>query len=206
MNFKKNNFIYGIYSNNLERFFLVSDDCWMTMHSAKLLSSKFSLTVCAIDKNIPINNSNCIWWTLTDASITKADKQSPRLSIAGNKLEQLENFIVDTTKEKLEEYQEISQFVIQVVEAAWLTHALVTFSDHKQYMTLIDADPMFISMHDDSGIDGGFLNGVDKILYTCTDKKSAELALDHLVNDTVNNKMPTYLSYYKNIFKSQLNE
>jgi len=195
--------MYGIYSNNLERFLLISNDLWMLMHTANLLSSKFILCVCMIDETVNIDNSNCLTWTLSDPAMAISDKQIPRLKIINNKLRDTGLISVDVPIDQIIKYQEFSKFVLEISQAARMTDALLNSSSQQYFLNLLDSNDRLITLNDDTGIPGGFLSSIDKILYLADNKETALDKILNLINEPEGTLSlltlykTTFLNFYK---------
>ena len=190
--------MYGIYSINLERFLLISNDLWMLMHSANLLSSKFVLCVCMIDDDVQIYNSNCLTWTLSDPTIAILDKQTPRLKFVHKALFDTGRFPVDIPLEKIVKYQEFSNFVLNVSNAARITDALLNANNQKYFLKLLDSTDNIVSINDDTKIPDGFVLSIDKILYLADSKDEAFDKILNLINEPINTV--SWLASYKKTF------
>lgn len=199
------NTTYGIYSSNLERFLLIDNDLWPLLHTARLLSSKLFLSVCNIDSSVPINNDNCISWSLIDPTIPKTDMQLAKLVDVGSGLENLGDLFIDVSKQKLKEYQYYSRFVLSAVKSAWLTEAVLNSSQQTYFLKLLDIKEDFYKVDDDSGIKNGFLFNIDKILYLSETAEECLDKIDVLLNDqTV--ETPEWLAQYKLHFIRNLDD
>jgi hypothetical protein len=201
--------MYGIYLNNISRFLLISNDLWMLMHTANLLSSKFTLCVCLISKEIKINNSNCLTWTLEDPSMAISDRQIPRLKIVNDKLKDTGVIIENEgwvksqgldTISVISEYQEFAKFVLAVTQSARMTDALLNASNQTYFLNLLDSTENIISLKDDTNLPGGFLYSIDKILYLANSKEDALSKMSMLIPDNADRLLTeykkTFLSFY----------
>ena len=190
---------YGIYNNGLERFVAVSDDLWITHNAAKLLSSKFSSTVCILN-NKNITNNNCHMWGLVNNSQARQDQQSPAIAL----IDQIEEkgLPVDFDNNDLISDKEFVDFVVLSSYALYLTDAICNASNQKFYNKLV-GDNILTKSNDDSGISEGFIISIEKILYLSASKDEALNKFAAILNDLTTNR-PGQLKMYKNIFNSFL--
>jgi hypothetical protein len=190
---------YGIYNNGLERFVAVSDDLWITHNAAKLLSSKFSSTVCILN-NKNITNNNCHMWGLVNNSQARQDQQSPAIAL----IDQIEEkgLPVDFDNNDLISDKEFVDFVVLSSYALYLTDAICNASNQKFYNKLV-GDNILTKSDDDSGIPEGFIVSIEKILYLSASKDEALDKFTAILDDLTTDR-PGQLKMYKNIFNSFL--
>jgi len=193
---------YGIYNNGLERFVAISDDLWSIHHTAKLLSSKFSSTVCVVSQP-EITNENCHLWGLTSHANAKQDRQTPVLVIVNNAVE-VKGFPDDTTEEAFYSDKEYIQFVLKVSYAMRLTDAVCNTGDQTFYNKFFPEHNL-TKIVDDSGIIGGFVTSIEKILYFSLSKQDAINQLN-VVLDSTGSDRPGQTTAYRNMFNSLLGQ
>jgi hypothetical protein len=192
---------YGIYNNGLERFVTVSNDLWTVLQAAKLLSSKFSSTVCVIN-NPDINNDNCYLWGLTEHAQAKQDRQTPVIVLV-NSVE-VKGFPIDISEEAFSSDKKFIDFVLKATYALKLTDGLCNTGDQGFYNKFFN-DDILSKIVDDSGVINGFVNAIEKILYFALNSQEA---LDK-INATLTDKSttrPGQLTIYKQTFLSFLAE
>lgn len=195
--------IYAIYSNNLERFLLVKNDLWTTFHSAKLLSSKLCLTVCEVNSNTNLTNSNCLTWSLEDTNLALSDRQVPRLLRLDRAVIDLKLPAVDMVYDKIVAYKNFSNFVYNCVNAAWYTDALLNTSNQKYFLDILDLDSNLEFSYDPLITGKSFLKEVDKILYLSNSKEEITDGLQDFFNQK--SKDPVTLNLYKKTFFQLIN-
>jgi hypothetical protein len=194
--------MYAIYSNNLERFLLVDDDLWVLRHTAILISSKLTTSICEIN-NIEINKSNCTEWTLSIPSMSKQDQQIPKLSIIGNAIEK--SIALSTEEnEKLKEDCIFCLYVLNVVKSSWYVNALYNSSNQKYFLDLLKIKSLSY-VHDETGIEGGFIPSIDEILYSSSSKEVAELKINAMFDNKFSSS-PTLLLKYAKSFRKYYDE
>jgi hypothetical protein len=193
----------GIYSNNLERFILIKKDLWVTLSTARLLSSKLCLTVFLIELDSNITNNNCLTWGLVNPELAVSDRQLARLSIIqSHDIVDLKSFSPDIDRNKMLDYHQFSEFVYASLESAWITDALLNPGDQKFFINLIDPEFTLTQVSDNTGMDESFLYQINKILYLSNNKQEALASFENLfIQDTI---MPTNLRLYRNIFNNYL--
>jgi len=201
--------MYGIYLNNISRFLLISNDLWMLMHTANLLSSKFTLCVCLISKEIQIDNTNCLTWTLEDPSMAATDRQIPRLRIINDKLkdtgvileneEWLSNQGLSTLK-LATEYQDFAKFVLAVSQASRMTDALLNSNNQQYFLNLLDSTEDITSLRDETNLPGGFLHSIDKILYLANSKEDALQKMSMLIPEDSDRLLSAYRNTFLNFY------
>jgi len=190
--------MFGIYSNNLERFLIINNDLCLTMQTAKLLSSKFCLSVCKINNSSCIDNSNCLTWSLTDPSMAVADRQVPRLTIIDNNLFDTKTYPA-ISKEVLFEYHQFCKSVYNIVKASRITDALLNSNDQSYFLKLLDVqDSTIVSLSDDTGLEVPFLLQVDKILYMSTSIKEINEKIEKIFIQYTS--LPSTVALYKKTF------
>jgi hypothetical protein len=191
---------YGIYNNGLERFVAISDDLWTIHHSAKLLSSKFSSTVCVIS-HPDITNDNCHLWGLSHHSAAKQDRQTPVLVIIDSAVE-IKGFPDDTTEADFFSDKSYIQFLVKVTYALRLTDAICNTGDQHFYNKLF-GEHNLTKIIDDSGIDSGFIPSVESILYFSANEAEA-IDKFNIILLGENSSRPGQTSTYRNTFNSLL--
>jgi hypothetical protein len=156
-----------------------------------------------IDETVNIDNSNCLTWTLSDPAMAISDKQIPRLKIINNKLRDTGLISVDVPIDQIIKYQEFSKFVLEISQAARMTDALLNSSSQQYFLNLLDSNDRLITLNDDTGIPGGFLSSIDKILYLADNKETALDKILNLINEPEGTLSlltlykTTFLNFYK---------
>jgi hypothetical protein len=192
---------YSIYSNSDDRFLLISDDLWTTMHTAKMLCSKMSLSVCNLGEIEDIEN--VLLWGLSDPNESNSGQQHPAYCIIKKGIEYKGNPEVDFNI--LNEHQRYVLFVNKAVRASWLTDALFNNTNQDYYLSLL-GERKFHTVKDDSGVRDGFLFSIDRVLYTSMTQEEAELRFMQEVFDFEKSSRPTSLKLYSEKFHSILAE
>lgn len=194
--------MYYLYSNTHERFLAGTDDLWVTLMSAKLFSSKMSLTICDLGSNAIIKD-NYINWGLVDPSEAKQNQQIPSLMISKFGGE-FKGTVLDISLNRLLDYQKTFLGVYNIINSAWITDALYNSVDQRLLMNLFDGNK-FAAVDDDSGIDNGFLHTIYKIVYFSSSLEEMEIKILEIFNNKKSGR-PTNLDLYKNAFYKFLNE
>lgn len=187
---------YCLYLNSIERFILINDDIWTSMNTAKVLSSKMCLCVCEIS-NQNLDNDSCLEWGLVDSSESKQTQQHPSLSII-KKGACYRGYPVDIASERLIYDKKFVEFVYRITKASMLVDALMNNVNQKFYLELLDENEI-MSVNDDSGIKGGFLKNVNKILYLSNSVDEISEKLNVMFDDKQSDR-PTNLMNYKKMF------
>jgi hypothetical protein len=195
------NCFWGIYSNNLERFILFDEDRWILFHTAKLLSSKFSLCVCSIDSKF--KNVIPLEYGLSNPSIAKQDQQVPLLITEVQNIS-IKDAVKDIPVDILIEQIEYAKLSLNFVRASWITDAMYNNADHRFYLNLID-ETNIPPRDDAAGSSRGFRNSIDRIIFLSNNKEELESSLIDVFN-TLESSRPTNLKIYKNTFYKILGE
>lgn len=185
-----------IYSNTHERFITSTNDLWVTMMTAKLMSSKMSL--CVVDDQLNnLSNNECITWGLVNPGEAKQNQQNPSLLISQQGIE-FKGDVLDIEVSKLVEYQKTTLGVYNILRSAWITDALHNTVDQNTFLKLFN-DSTFISVNDDSGVEGGFLLSIYKIVYLSLSLEEMYSKIDDILNDPKSSR-PTNLNIYRTAF------
>lgn len=193
--------LWAAYSVNLERFILIDSDPWTLLHTCKLLSSKFTLCVSAIENVDPI--SDPLNYTLANPSTVKQDQQVPLLVPQIQKIKMKETDI-EIPLNILYSQIAYAEFSLKVVKASWVVDSMYNDSDHNFYLNLLDEKDI-ISKKDSSGLENKFLHLIDRIIYRANDIKQLKTSLENIF-DTSNSIRPTNLKIYKSMFYKLLEE
>jgi hypothetical protein len=193
---------YGIYSINLERFIAIDFDLWVTMHTAKLLSSKMSLCVFKFISDLDINNTNCINFTLDNTWYVKQDSQYPRLINMDGDVYHI-GLPLDIDLSVLDQHFKFCIRTLNIIKSAWITDAELNTSNRQYFQNLLE-EIYLQGNPDDSGIEIGFLKSIDKILYLSNNILEVDEKLNKLFNDP-NSIFVTNLKMYKLKFFETLN-
>lgn len=157
--------MFYIYSDPQSRFLAVTQDLWVTVTLAKLLSSKMSLTVCNPPKNFNLlTNEECTEWSMTDISEARQGHQLPVLTDINSGIE-FKGPVPDLPGDLLKRYQTFILESYNILYAAWLTDASLNSSNSKFFEPFFDESLSPETVWDDSGVQGGFLNSVYQIIY-----------------------------------------
>ena len=194
--------MYAIYLNDIERFIALEKDLWIAHLSAKLLSSKLSICICDIGNETAITNYNCIQWTMSTPDLPTST-QYPRLIISKDSKLEYVGDPVNTNMDVLKTHQKFCLLVLKVVMAAKMTDILLNHADRKYFQSLLSCTEVAASP-DDSGIPGGFLYNIEKILYLQTSEKDILSHIGTMFNDPTN-ILPRNLAQYKFLFYKYLN-
>lgn len=192
----------GLYSNNLERFLLVKPDQFIGLHTAKLLSSKFFISVFNF-QNKKINNENCKTWSLKNPGLAMLDRQIPRMKFIKNQLIDLKSLPLDISEDIFINYQKFSNFCYNVVMASRITDATLNSSNQDYFMSLLDIHLNLKIYSDDTGLAIPFLTQIDKILYMSMSIDEAKTLISNIFLSDTN--MISNLKIYKKTFYHYLN-
>jgi len=191
---------FGLYSNSLERFLNVSCDLWITMHCARLLSSKMSICVCPIDDD-NINEKNCYKYGLKEPSDAKQNVQMSQL-VSKTYGEEYKGDPLDISINTLSKHRSYIRFVFKIVKASWLTDAQLNDSNHIDFLDL-EADSCFSLEQDSIGFVGGFRKNIDHILYFSLDEEEVRSKINSFF-DYQKSTRPTMLKKYETIFREYM--
>lgn len=191
---------YAIYNNGLERFVAISEDLWTVHHAAKLLSSKFSSTVCIVSTD-EITSENCHLWGLAKHASAFQERQTPIIVLVGDAVE-LKGFPDDITEEEFASDKSFIAYVLAMTYAMLLTDGLCNTGDQHFYNKFFKDMPV-ATIVDDSGVPGGFLSSMEQVLYFASTKEEASAKIrEILVNP--DSSRPSQLTMYRETFKSLL--
>jgi hypothetical protein len=188
--------MYAIYFNDIERFILVEEDLWLTLHACRLLSSKFSIFICSTVNNEHITNETCYLYNLSTTELPTFS-QYPRLIDVNLNFEHV-GLHLGVPLETILEKRKFCQFVIKVLKAAWMTDSILNVADSKFFQTLLEIKEIE-SEHDFSGIPTGFIKSIERILYLSESEEEILEKIDSLLNDS-NSYLPGALAQYKKTF------
>lgn len=191
----------GLYSNNAERFLLVKDDQWIGLQTARILSSKFFISVFNFE-NKKINNTNCINWGLKNPGLAMLDRQIPAMKFIENQVVDLKKPPLDIPKEIFIRYQKYATFCYNVTFASRITDALLNHGNQDYFLSLLDITPDLKIYSDDTGLPVPFLTQIDKTLYMSTSIDEARQNIDNIFLTETN--MVSQLKFYKSTFYSYL--
>lgn len=192
--------LYGIYSNNLERFVYTSTDLWLLMHSAKLLSGKMTLCVININDN-NIDRDNCIQYSLLNSTKAKQNVQIPQL-VLDSEGEQYQGKPLDIDADLFLKQIKFIRYLIKVVNSTWLTDAQLNVSDHNLLLSLLGSNNLR-KVNDDCGIKQGFKFSMDQILYTSNTIDEIKQRISNLF-DYANSERPTNMKIYESTFRKYM--
>lgn len=195
----------GLYSINLERFLLVKEDRWIMLIAAKLLSSKYTLSVVEFENSM-INDTNCYTWGIKDSGQIASDRQIPRLQILeGNEILDKKNSCPDVYGNQFDECRKYCDFVYKTVLSSRMVDALLNTNDQKYILSLFNKTPNELQItSDDTGLDDSFLINIDKILYFSQTIDEAKILILQLLETQTN--MVSNFNNYKKIFRNFLEQ
>lgn len=188
---------YAIYLNSAERFILILEDLWLALQAARILSSKMSLCVCDISNFQPVKDDECLEWGLLDASESKQNQQHPSLSIIKKGILK-KGKQVDINSEILDRDKDFASFVVKIIKSSFIVDSLYNNVNQKFYLDLLDERDLQ-SVADDSGVKGGFVRYINKILYLSNSKEEIKTKLDEMFDNDKSSR-PTNLKMYKAAF------
>jgi hypothetical protein len=194
--------MYAIYLNDLERFIAIEQDLWIAHASAKLLSSKLSICICDIGNESSITNYNCWQWTLSTPDLP-ASTQYPKLVVPKDSKLEFVGDPINTDMEMLKLHQQFCLLVLKIVLAAKMTDAELNAGDRKYFQLLLEIDSLSTTP-DDSGIPGGFLHNIEKILYLNSSTTDIMANIELMFNNS-ESIFPRNLAQYKSLFYKYLN-
>jgi len=194
--------MYAIYLNDIERFIALEKDLWIAHSATKLLSSKLSICICDIGNESPITNANCLQWTMSNPDLPLST-QYPKLIISKDSKIEFVGDSINVDMTVLKAHQKFCLLVLKIVMAAKMTDILLNHADRKYFQSLLSSTEI-TSSPDDSGIPGGFLHNIEKILYLQTSEKDILSRIDVILNDPTN-ILPRNLAQYKFLFYKYLN-
>jgi hypothetical protein len=191
---------YGIFSNSIERYLLLSKNSWATLHTAKILSSKFSTTVHELESLIDIVDKDCFFYGVKNTQIIKQESQCPSLIEVNDPIVFLGNPL-DISKDVLISHKNFCNYAFKVVCSSWKTDAVLNKTNNKFFLNFYQSLSLSVT-NDESTIDNGFLKSIDKILYFETSIKDCEEKINQLFLSNIRNDS---LKSYKNLFFKEMN-
>lgn len=161
--------VYGVYLSSLDRFlFLDRLDLNATLHAAKLLSGKMSLTTYVLPQKNDMTSEDSLSWVLRAKNkIRLSEIDKPRLLLIEDgdeirKIGEPKDIEMDTVLR----HREYALFVLRVTYAMRLTDALCNSTEHPFYMKFFpDIASNLGYQSDDSHWPNGFIFNIEKILY-----------------------------------------
>jgi hypothetical protein len=100
-------------------------------------------------------------------------------------------------------HQQFCLLVLKVVLAAKMTDAELNAGDRKYFQSLLEIDSLSTTP-DDSGIPGGFLHNIEKILYLNSSTTDIMANIELMFNNS-ESIFPRNLAQYKSLFYKYLN-
>ena len=192
---------WAAYSVNLERFVLVDRDSWPLLHTAKLLSSKFSPCVCAIEDHAsPLRPLD---YTLENPSNAKQDQQVPLLVPQIQKIK-LKETDIEMPLDILYSQIDYAELSLKIVKASWIVDSMYNDSDHSFYLNLLN-EKGIETKKDSAGLEDKFLHLIDRIIYQSDNVAELNSSLENIF-DTKKSIRPTNLKIYKSTFYKLLEE
>lgn len=184
----------GIYCQTLDRWILVDDrDFWITLETAKVLSSKVATTVYVFPPHSKMTNENCHLFSIWDKTAEKRDSspdvilsQMPTLRVfrehnciydAGHP----EDFLGSTVVEDLRDYVNYCHTVMTAVE---ISNALTAHKSFMQFSRTYLPEAMITDL---SAFNAGAKSEVDfrtevkRILYHSSKKLDASAAINRVI-------------------------
>lgn len=185
---------YGIFLNSSQCFILSATDLWITLHTAKLLSSKFPTCVCDISNfdNISLNPESK---TLIDLSEITNDTKLFKITKGLKKNTSITEDIISV--------KDLATYYYHVVTAAWLTDAYLNSSNQNFYLECIDEE-LFLSFDDLLGFKKGFKKSIDNILYLSLSISEIDYEIQKFFKSECSLR-PPMLKAYEKTFYSILN-
>lgn len=188
---------YAIYLNSAERFILILEDLWLALQASRVLSSKMSLCVCDISNFETVPTNECLDWGLIDASESKQNQQHPSLSIIKKGISK-KGPQLDIDKERIKKDRDFCNFVVKITKSSFIVDSLYNNVNQKFYLDLLDERDLQ-SVADDSGVKGGFIRNINKILYLSNSEEEIKFKLDEMFGNDKSSR-PTNLKMYKTAF------
>lgn len=197
---------YGIFSNSVERYLLFDTECWLTLHTAKVLSSKFSIMVHEIDQEVFLENALSLQYTLSNSPQIKQDSQSPFLIKVPNLINYIDSKPNDIDYQTIFNHKKLCDYTHNVLYAAWRTDAFLNKTNNRYFLQISNFTNLS-SNSDESTLDSGFLNLIDNILYYSLSIEEIKNKLTNLFISSVrNNSIKTYKELFYNELLSITNE
>lgn len=193
--------MYAIYLNDSERIIALEKDLWVALESAKLLSSKLSLCICDIG-NTKLTNNTCIRWTILAPELPTSIQYPRLVPIQKLKLKNI-GYPIGVNIDSLKKDQQFCLLILKIVLSAKMTDAELNAGDRKYFQSLLEIDDLSTSS-DDSGIPGGFLHTVEKILYLNSNTTDVMSQIELMFNNS-ESIFPRNLAQYKSTFYKYLN-
>lgn len=186
---EKNASRYGIYSTGIDRFILIDRfDLWITLTTAKLLSSKIPTIVFCINDNVPnFPASDTLFLTIANKSVHQSESQTPSLTRIGGETSIVDagapiDYSSDEQIEMLAKLQRYAEFVQKTLYAIKLADAICNVDDHQFFGSLLNPNVTnsLVARADHTVTDLGLLRSVERILYLSTNIEEAVRDIDLL--------------------------
>jgi hypothetical protein len=194
--------MYAIYLNDIERFIAVEKDLWIAHTASKLLSSKLSICICNIENTSAVTNYNCLQWTMSSLNLPSSS-QYPKLIISKDSKLEFVGDPINIDMEVLKSHQQFCLLVLKIVLAAKMTDIELNSGDRKYFQSLLKNDGL-LATSDESGIPGGFLHTIERILYLSSNVTTVMSNIEFMFNNS-QSVFPRNLSQYKSLFYEYLN-
>lgn len=179
---------HGIFAPGIDRFIMVDDrDMWMTLQTAELLSSKLPTMVYILPAvREPIDNKNCINYTILDKSQQKVGpspivggQQNPMLRFLRDPNQIVSMGMPEDYKSNasiLTQLQRYAQFVNQRVYAINIAEAIYNIKNHARFVDLYLGDwaEGLRVRSDRSSFSHGMFFELRKILYLSNSAQESE--------------------------------
>ncbi len=178
---------YGIYSTGIDRFILIDKfDLWITLTTAKLLSSKIPTIVFCLKDDVPdFPVSDVLFLTIANKSVHQSESQTPALAKLGGKTSIIDSgppidYSSNEQIEILAKLQRYAEFVQRTLYAIKIANAMCNVDDHQFFASLLDptVTDSLVARPDHTVTDFGLLQSIERILYLSMDVEEAIREID----------------------------
>ena len=184
---ERNTSRFGIYSTGIDRFILIDKfDLWVTLTTAKLLSSKIPTTVFCLNDDVPnFPATDTVFLTIANKSVHQSESQTPTLSRLGGGMPVIDagppiDYRSNEQIEMLAKLQRYAEFVQKTLYAIKIANAICNVDDHKFFAGLLDSTvtDALLARADHTVTDFGLLPSIQRILYLAPDIETAIREID----------------------------
>jgi hypothetical protein len=184
---------YGIYSTGIDRFILIDKfDLWITLTTAKLLSSKIPTTVFCLKDDVPqYPAGDTLFLTIANKSVHQSESQTPTLSRLGGTTSVIDagppiDYVSNEQIEMLARLQRYAEFVQKTLYAVKIANAICNPDDHQFFASLLNptVSDSLVARADHTVTASGILQSIQHILYLSMDIKQATREIDLLWQET----------------------
>lgn len=178
---------FGIYSTGIDRFILIDKyDLWVTLTTAKLLSSKIPTIVFCLKDEVPhFPAGDTLFLTIANKSVHQSESQTPSLSRLNGTTSVVDagppiDYSSNEQIEMLAKLQRYAEFVQKTLYAIKLANAICNVDDHKFFAGLLDSTvtDSLLARYDHTVTDSGLLQSIERILYLAPDINTAIREID----------------------------